>query len=458
MADTPKRRSVKGKKRASAPVKQEAVEQTTASVVAPEAAEPPADQAASDVAPKAADLAVDEASAGEPESVVTEAASSDEPKKTVKKRSVKGKRRASVHKAEPAPEEASAGDEGASSDDGSSESVEVADEATKKKSIFTFLKGGKGAADESEADAEAGSDAEGAVDEGASDDFDVEEPHKPTKRKPFKGRVAEDRRPAERAPLTEGSIDTVKMAFAIVAGFVIVAAVVGLIMAWQTFFRYDDELDIQGTWRTENNTMTVVFDGEAVRMPNNLFYNYEMDTWKKTITYTFEDKTGGGRYEFSEDRNTLKIYEGDNAQGGTVLTLVRISDDTDTKPELRGQPAEAEDEQSSETTDDEAAYDEEAYDEELAESEEYAEEYTEEEYVEEDVYEEPAVEEPAEAPSEEASAPEEGQAEPEAASEPEPEKPSKSKDSYLEANGEAVESGDKELTIGGNAIQPGTGA
>lgn len=107
-------------------------------------------------------------------------------------------------------------------------------------------------------------------------------------------------------------------------------AVSGLLF-WNTYLRYDDTADIQGEWQVIDGSATVVIDADFIRMPQLLDYEYSIDTWAKTIDFSFTDLSGGGSYSFSDDRRVLIIKEGEG-EDQTMLSLVKISDNTDAEP------------------------------------------------------------------------------------------------------------------------------
>lgn len=117
---------------------------------------------------------------------------------------------------------------------------------------------------------------------------------------------------------------------AVVSACIIAIAVSGLLF-WNAYLRYDDAADIQGEWQVADGSMTVVIDGDSIDMPESLSYAYQLDTWKKTIGFSFEDLSGGGSYRFSSDRKGLVIREGEDKDALT-LTLVKISDDASAQP------------------------------------------------------------------------------------------------------------------------------
>lgn len=114
------------------------------------------------------------------------------------------------------------------------------------------------------------------------------------------------------------------------AAFVCIVAVSGALF-WNAYLRYDDAADIQGEWQVADGSMTLVIDGESIRMPDSLAYAYTLDTWKKTLSFTFDDLKGSGAYRFSEDRRAIVIKEGEGANAA-LLSLVKVSDATDAVP------------------------------------------------------------------------------------------------------------------------------
>ncbi|MCL1798701.1 MAG: hypothetical protein FWG23_03030 [Eggerthellaceae bacterium] len=90
-------------------------------------------------------------------------------------------------------------------------------------------------------------------------------------------------------------------------------ALAGLFV-WDRWFHYDDEQDFVGVWTLVNpgieTTTVVLIDDETIELAPDVHYAYQLDTWKKSITYTFGDLKGSGIYRFSADRNTLVIIEG----------------------------------------------------------------------------------------------------------------------------------------------------
>ncbi len=83
------------------------------------------------------------------------------------------------------------------------------------------------------------------------------------------------------------------------------------ILAWDRWFRHDDNADMQGTWKLANTTVLVVIDSDEIVLSSDVRYEYTLDTWAKTITFTFGSLNGFGRYQFSPDRSILIIVDGE---------------------------------------------------------------------------------------------------------------------------------------------------
>lgn len=103
-------------------------------------------------------------------------------------------------------------------------------------------------------------------------------------------------------------------------------AVVGGLFAWQRWFRYDDNADIQGTWQLNaNKDQTVVIDGTNIDLVKGVSYKYTLNTHDKTIQFSFSDKNGSGTYHFNGDRTVLVINEGSDQPN--ILVQLGLMDD-----------------------------------------------------------------------------------------------------------------------------------
>ncbi len=100
----------------------------------------------------------------------------------------------------------------------------------------------------------------------------------------------------------------------VLAGCLIAAVLVlaGLV-AWDRWFRFDDKADIQGSWQVLPTSGAVTINGEYINLSPDVRYKYVLDPTAKTITFTFNDLKGNGRYQFTQDRNELVIVEGESS-------------------------------------------------------------------------------------------------------------------------------------------------
>ncbi|MEG1425777.1 MAG: hypothetical protein RSC18_04640 [Raoultibacter sp.] len=108
-------------------------------------------------------------------------------------------------------------------------------------------------------------------------------------------------------------------------GLLLVVVVFVGAFAWNRWFRFDDARDIQGEWRFASAPKTIVIDGAAMKLTQDVAYTYTLDPWMKTITFSFDKLKGEGLYAFSEDRKTLVIVEGRAPDVRSVLGIVDFS-------------------------------------------------------------------------------------------------------------------------------------
>ena len=80
--------------------------------------------------------------------------------------------------------------------------------------------------------------------------------------------------------------------------------------SWNQWMRGDDETDIQGVWQIAGTESTVTITKDYIQITPDVKYPYTIDTAGKTITFSFADLSGVGRYRFSLDRDQLAIIEG----------------------------------------------------------------------------------------------------------------------------------------------------
>lgn len=139
----------------------------------------------------------------------------------------------------------------------------------------------------------------------------------PTQRKQDASFIPEDRKRTKRKQRKEKAsrAQSPKKArfsrrFVITVSVIAVALIVGIgVLSWNQWLRYDDAADIQGTWQVEGSDVSFTFTETEIVMTPDVSYTYELDTFHKTITFTFKDYQGQGSYAFSPERTTLVITE-----------------------------------------------------------------------------------------------------------------------------------------------------
>ena len=114
-----------------------------------------------------------------------------------------------------------------------------------------------------------------------------------------------------------------RKAVAIVSAVLVVLAVATSLLAWNQWLRYDDAADIQGAWRVEGSTATFTITDSQIQLTDEVSYPYTLDTFAKTISFSFGNYEGGGSYVFSPERDVLTITEtAPDADGGTATTTL----------------------------------------------------------------------------------------------------------------------------------------
>lgn len=92
------------------------------------------------------------------------------------------------------------------------------------------------------------------------------------------------------------------------------------LLAWNQWFRFDDTADIQGTWAIDGTTQTITITDTDIVMTADVSYPYTLDTFQKTISFSFKQYSGSGSYAFSPERTELYITETDTDSGEEVST------------------------------------------------------------------------------------------------------------------------------------------
>lgn len=102
---------------------------------------------------------------------------------------------------------------------------------------------------------------------------------------------------------------------------VILLLVIGTgLLAWNQWFRYDDTADIQGVWVIDGSNQSITINETDIVMTSDVSYPYTLDTFQKTISFSFKQYSGSGSYAFSPERTTLVITETDADTGEKVST------------------------------------------------------------------------------------------------------------------------------------------
>ena len=133
------------------------------------------------------------------------------------------------------------------------------------------------------------------------------------------GDAAQGREAGEGSQAGEGArklpfnLPELHLTWPVVAVLVAIAVVVVTVgsFSWGRWLRYDDAADFQGAWYANGTTSLVTVDGQEIHLTSDVAYGYTLDTGAKTITFTFGDLQGQGRYRFSADRSELVITDGD---------------------------------------------------------------------------------------------------------------------------------------------------
>ena len=83
--------------------------------------------------------------------------------------------------------------------------------------------------------------------------------------------------------------------FVIIACSVVaVLAIATGLLSWNQWLRYDDAADIQGTWVIDGSSATITVTDSEIKMSDDVSYSYSLDTFSKTISFSFGKYAGSG--------------------------------------------------------------------------------------------------------------------------------------------------------------------
>ena len=97
---------------------------------------------------------------------------------------------------------------------------------------------------------------------------------------------------------------------------IVVAAIVAVLVILLAAFSLnrwvlrDDAADIQARWSANGSETYMAIDASSIHLTSDVAYAYTLDTGAKTITFTFAQSQGSGRYWISGDKTTLVIEDG----------------------------------------------------------------------------------------------------------------------------------------------------
>lgn len=104
-----------------------------------------------------------------------------------------------------------------------------------------------------------------------------------------------------------GAWRVVRIALLAVACAVVVAC--GAFSAYRWLYG-NDVTDFQGTWYVEGTDTPIAIAESSITLKDDVTYSYELDAGAKTLSFTFGNLQGEGRYRFSLDRTQLAVVDG----------------------------------------------------------------------------------------------------------------------------------------------------
>lgn len=115
--------------------------------------------------------------------------------------------------------------------------------------------------------------------------------------------------------------------FRTILSCLITALIVGMgFFSWNRWFRYSDQLDFQGTWELQDSQYSLTINGSTLELNKDTSLNYVLNTFEKSISFSFGKDSAQALYEFSQDRNTLTIAEGKSPDIESILGIRPLAD------------------------------------------------------------------------------------------------------------------------------------
>lgn len=150
--------------------------------------------------------------------------------------------------------------------------------------------------------------AEGPVDGDARTTFEGNRPKKPSRRKPGQPDV---RKTSGKSRKSVGAkrFAAWKVVLAIVAFLLVVVVALVTYASLSRWVFVDDAADIKGSWHLSAEPVSVVISDTEMNLADEVSYAYTLDTQAKVINETLGNMKGAARYRFSEDRNSVAIFD-----------------------------------------------------------------------------------------------------------------------------------------------------
>ncbi len=123
----------------------------------------------------------------------------------------------------------------------------------------------------------------------------------------------------------------------IITIILLVVLVGGGLLVWNYLFRYDDKQDFQGQWKIEGTNASIVITDSEIKLTDSVSFGYELDTFAKTIKYTYVNYVNEGSYVFSPERDVLTITdvnpEAKQGEENQSMRLLKVSAQSTGEPE-----------------------------------------------------------------------------------------------------------------------------